>query len=129
MALPEKTHLLLLAEVGFPPEQHRLRVGIDEGRPGWVLRHGRPLLLANTDEDPQFTQILSRARMGSAILAPLRWRGETLGLLVAASQARNTYSQLDLDALITFADLGSALFVAHRGPSHLAELAADAGAR
>lgn len=116
---PDARHNLLLAEVGFPPEQHRLRIEIGLGHPGWVVRHRKPLLLANTDLDVEFKQILKTARMGSALYAPMLWKGELLGQLVLASQARYTYAETDLDVLVTFAEVATALWIAHDGPSFL----------
>lgn len=116
---PDASHNLLLAEVGFPPEQHRLRIEIGLGHPGWVVRHRTPLLLANTDLDVEFKQILKTARMGSALYAPMLWKGELLGQLVLASQARYTYTETDLDVLVTFAAVATALWIAHDGPSFL----------
>lgn len=116
-------HNLLVAEVGFPPEQHRLRTDISLGHPGWVVKHRKPLLLANTDLDPEFKQILKTARMGSALYAPMIWKGDFLGQVVVASQARNTYGQVDLDILVTFAKVATALWIAHDGPAFLRSLA------
>jgi hypothetical protein len=119
---PDQRFNLLVAEVGFPPEQHRLRIDVDLGHPGWVVRHRNPLLLANTDLDPEFKQILKTARMGSAVYAPMTWRGTLLGQLVLASQARNTYRQIDLDVLIAYAEVATALWIAHDGPAFLQRL-------
>jgi hypothetical protein len=113
---------LLVAEVGFPPEQHRLRIDIGLAHPGWVFQHRKPLLLANTDLDADFKQILKTARMGSALYAPMLWKGELLGQLVLASQARYTYGQVDLDVLVTFAEVAAALWIAHDGPGFLRRL-------
>ena len=112
----------LVAEVGFPPEQHRLRIDAGLAHPGWVVKHRRPLLLANTDLDAAFQQILKTARMGSAMYAPMLWRGDFLGQLVLASQARNTYAEIDLDILVTFAETATAAWCAHGGPAWLATL-------
>ena len=40
----DRQHNLLVAEHGFPPEQHRLRIPFDLGHPGWVAQHQRPAL-------------------------------------------------------------------------------------
>ena len=122
LVTPDERHNLLVAEVGFPPEQHRLRIDIGLGHPGWVVKHRRPLLLANTDEDPEFKQILKTARMGSAIYAPMIWKGHFLGQLVAASQARHTYRKADLDILVAYAEVATALWRAHDGPTFLRTL-------
>lgn len=119
MVTPDGRSNLLVAEVGFPPEQHRLKIDIGLGHPGWVVTHRTPLILANTDLDRDFKQILKTSRMGSALYAPMRWRGEMLGQLVCASQARDTYRQADLDVLVALADTATALWIAHGGPAFM----------
>ena len=123
MLTPDRRHNLLVADVGFPPEQHRLRIDVELGHPGWVVRQRAPLILANTDLDPNFKQILKTARMGSALYAPMIWKGELLGQIVCASQARHTYEQTDLDVLVAFAETGTALWLAHDGPAFLSRIA------
>ncbi len=123
LVTPDGAHNLLVAEHGFPPEQHRLRIPVDLGHPGRVVEHGRPLILANTDDDPDFRQILKTARMGSALYGPMLWRGRMLGQLVTASQARNTYDPTDLQILVCFAHVAAAVLVAHGGPASLGSIA------
>ncbi|MCP5153036.1 MAG: hypothetical protein H6983_02645 [Ectothiorhodospiraceae bacterium] len=106
-------HHLLVAEQGFPPEQHRLRIPADLGHPGQVRRERAPLLLANTDEHADFRQILKTARMGSAAYAPLLWQGRYLGQIVNAAQARHTMGPGDLQRVIIAAATAAALHVAH----------------
>jgi hypothetical protein len=113
----DRRHNVLVAEVGFPPDQHRLRIDVELGHPGFMVKHQRPLLLANTDLDTEFRQILKTARMGSVVFAPMRFKREFLGSLVLASQARHTYGEDDLEALVAFTGLASAVFCAHDGPA------------
>jgi hypothetical protein len=113
---------VLVAEHGFPAEQHRLRIPSDLAHPGWVVKHRKPLLLANTDEDSGFKQILKTARMGSAMYSPLLWREEFFGLLITASQARNTYDVRDHAIHQTFAMAASAIYVVQGGPAFSAAL-------
>lgn len=120
---PDGEHNLLVAEHGFPPEQHRLRIPVDLAHPGWVVEHQKPLVLANTDDDPGFRQILKTARMGSALYGPMFWRGRMLGQLVTASQARHTYSVADLEVLVCFAHVAAALYMAQGGPEFLRSVA------
>ena len=54
LIIPDRQHHLLVAEHGFPPEQHRLRIPLDLSHPGWVAQPQCPLVLANTDEAPDF---------------------------------------------------------------------------
>lgn len=122
-AAPARDHLILIAEHDFPPEQHRLRISMRDSRPGYVVRTGEAVVLPNTDQDTMFRQILSTARMGSALYAPVVWRGTVLGMFNVAAQARNTYDRGDLDLLLHFADLAAAVWVAQGGPDFLARLA------
>lgn len=110
---------ILVAEHGFPPEQHRLRIPIDTGHPGWVYQHQCPLILANTDTHADFKQILKTARMGSALYGPMLWQGQMIGQLISAAQARHTFEPADLDILMAFAHLASALYNAHGGTAFL----------
>jgi hypothetical protein len=119
---PPRQHHLLVAEHGFPPEQHRLRIPLDLGHPGWGAQHQRPLVLANTDEAPDFRQILKTAHMGSALFGPMAWRGQMLGQILTAAQARHTYGPIDLDIFMGFAHVAAAVYVAHGGPEWLRTL-------
>ena len=121
---PGGEDMLLVAETGWPAEQHRLVIEIGEGKPGWVLANKTPLLLPNTDEEPAFTQILSSARMGSSMYAPLLWRGSALGLITVASQARHTYRVIDLPLVEMAAAHAASLWVAMGGAQYLAGLEA-----
>lgn len=122
LVTPEADSHLLIAEHGFPPEQHRLQIPIDTGHPGWVYQHRRPLILANTDAHADFKQILKTSRMGSALYGPMFWRGQMMGQLLLAAQARHTFEQADLDILVTFAHLASTLYAAHDGAAWLRSL-------
>ena len=121
---PARDGMLLFAEHGWPEDQHRLTIALDNGRPGWVAANGQPLVLPNTDEDRVFTQILSSARMGSSMYAPLTWQGRTLGLITIASQARGTYAAGDVPGLVALAGIATMAWIAHGGPALLAREAA-----
>jgi hypothetical protein len=120
---PDRRENLLVAEVGFPSEQHRLRIPSDLGHPGWMVKHKRPLLIENTDDNRDFRQILKTARMGSVMFAPMFVRDAYVGQFILASQARHTYAQADLDILLAFAEAASAQWRAHDGAVWLATLA------
>lgn len=122
LVTPDRDRHLLVAEHGFPPEQHRLSFPLDLGHPGWVIRNRRPLVIPNTDENADFKQILKTARMGSAMYAPLFWRGEIVGQLITAAQARNSFSQADLDLLTYAGHFCAALYMAMDGPALLRKL-------
>jgi hypothetical protein len=65
----DRQHNLLVAEHGFPPEQHRLRIPLDFGPPGWVVQHQRPRIIANTSDKYSKRRTWARRSMG-------RWSGE-----------------------------------------------------
>src|SRR5262245_50320340 len=95
-AAPRRDHLVLLAEPGYPPEQRRARIDINDSRPGYTVRTGEPVALPNTDEDHLFRQILSTARVGSTLYLPVVWGQEVIGMFNCAAQARYTYDETDI---------------------------------
>jgi len=122
MVSPDETSHFLIAEWGFPPDQHRLHFPLDTGHPGWVWKNRKGLILENTDHHADFKQILKTARMGSAIYAPLTWEGRFLGHLICAAQARNTYIQNDLDRLGCLAAAAASIYIAKGGLAMLDQL-------
>jgi signal transduction protein with GAF and PtsI domain len=121
---PSRDSMVLLAEEGWPADQHRLVIDIAEGRPGWVIRNRRSMVLPNTDDDGVFTQIIRTQRMGSSMYAPLMWKGEPLGLVSIAKQARHTFSSAYIPALEALASIAALAWVAHGGAALLHEFAA-----
>ncbi|MBL8385366.1 MAG: hypothetical protein JNM90_19950 [Burkholderiales bacterium] len=117
---PDTRHHMLVGNTGFPPEQERLLVPIDGGHPGWVYANRSKLLLENTDEHTGFRQYLKTARMGSAVLAPLIWRGVFHGQLFMAAQARRTMRARDLALLVAMSKVATGAWIAHGGPAWLA---------
>jgi hypothetical protein len=118
---PDARYHMLVGNVNFPPEQERLMVPIDGGHPGWVYANRSKLLLENTDEHGTFRQYLKSSRMGSAIFAPIIWRGEFLGQLIMAAQARWTMRQEDLAVLVACSRVAAGVWVAQGGPAWLRE--------
>jgi hypothetical protein len=122
MVSPDRTSHFLIAEWGFPPEQHRLHYPLDTGHPGWVWKNEQALILENTDDHADFKQILKSARMGSALYSPMIWRGGFIGHMICAAQARNTYRPSDLLRLRTLAAMATGLYMAKAGPAMLDRL-------
>lgn len=116
---PDRGYHMLVGNVNFPSEQERLMVPIDGGHPGWVYAHRSKLILKNTDEHGEFRQYLKSSRMGSTIFAPLIWKGEFLGQIVMAAQARYTMRDVDLDVLVACSRVAAGIWVAHGGPAWL----------
>ena len=129
---PDGKFNLLVAPVNFGPAQRHMKIDITLGHPGSVVKNKQPLLLANTDTHKSFVKILETFRAGSAVFAPLIWGRDAVGVIICASQARNTFSEADLEVHVAFSHLAAALWMAHRGPVYLDKLLAevsDSGAR
>ncbi len=120
--LPAVRQNILVANYGFPEEQHRLRIPDNLGHPGWVTQNKKALLLENTDEHEDFKQILKTARMGSAMYSPMIWQGCFFGQLITASQARYTYGPHDHAIHRTFANASAAVFDSMNGLDFLKKL-------
>ena len=117
--IPERKESCLVAEQGFPVEQHRLCIPDDVGHPGWVVKHKKPLLLSNTDEHSDFKQILKSARMGSAMYSPMFSSGTFIGQFITASQARQTYRIQDHEIHQVYTSCANLVFNALNGSSIL----------
>lgn len=119
---PDRKSNLLVAPVNFGPTQRHMKIDIELGHPGHVVKTRQPMLLANTDTHKSFVKILDTFRAGSAVFAPLVWSGDALGVIVCASQACNTMSEVDLEVHVAFSHLAAALWIAHGGPAYLKAL-------
>lgn len=100
---PDRRHNVLAANQGFPPEQRRLSIPITWNHPGRVVATERTLLLENTDDHEDFRQFLKTGRMGSSLYAPIFTGNGMIGQIVAAAQARWTYSPDDIPPLLNLA--------------------------
>lgn len=120
MVTPDRAKLMLVGNIGFPVDQKRLLVPIDGGNPGQVIATGAPLLLEDTTTRQDFRQYLSTSRMSSAIYAPLDASGRTIGLIIMAAQARWTFGQADLNALVALAPVATAAWLRLQGADWLA---------
>ena len=76
--IPQRKESCLVAEQGFPAEQHRLRIRDDVGHPGWVTKHKKPLLLSNTDNIPTSNKFLSLQEWGRQCIVPCSQMGVLL---------------------------------------------------
>jgi hypothetical protein len=117
---PDRQWHMLVGSLGFPRDQQRLMVPLDGGHPGRVYATRSKLLLRNTDEHGGFRQYLKTSRMGSTVFAPMIWRGEFLGQLIMAAQARGTMREVDLAVLVACARIATGAWVAQGGPGWLA---------
>lgn len=125
MISPDRRQNVFIAQSGFPAEQHHMKIDIDRGHPGRVVREQQPLLLANTDDHADFQQILKTSRMGSSLYVPMFWQGAMFGQLISGSQARYSYREIDLELMCRFADVAALLWHAHGGPAELPTIIAS----
>ena len=116
---PDRKYNLLVAPVNFGPTQRHMKIDLELGHPGHVVRTRQPMLLANTDTHKSFVKILETFRAGSAVFAPLMWGADALGVIICASQARNTFDESDLAVHVAFSHLAAAQWMAHAGPAWL----------
>ena len=125
LVAPSRDHLVLTAENGYPPEQHRARIAVTDSNPGLVVGTGKPKIVPNTDEDPNFRQILSTVRVGSSCYLPVIWQGRVLGMFNVAAEARYALSEIDMRMGLLFANLSAATWMALDGPRFLEKLVAS----
>ena len=79
---------------------------VQRGLAGWVLRHRRPALVANTREDARWLACPWEQEAGaarSAICVPLSLHDRTIGVLTLAHAAPSQFTQVDLEQLARMA--------------------------
>lgn len=113
---PDRRHNVLVANQGFPSEQRRLSIPIAWNNPGQVVARERFVLLENTDEHSEFRQFLKTSKMGSSLYMPIFAGGAMIGQIVAAAQARWTYSKADIAPMSALAGLASLVWDKTGGP-------------
>ena len=95
----EKTHLFIVADRGLNDEERETQLSVSEGVQARALSTGLSLMIADTEDEPDFADFSERAHARSAIYVPIRSREETYGLIVVTSMQRNAYAPNDLRLL------------------------------
>jgi len=72
------------------------------GITGWVAYHGKSYKMDDSNEDPFYIEGVTGAR--SSLTVPLLCRGEVIGTLNVESLQPNSFDDIDLQLLETFAD-------------------------
>ncbi len=121
---PQRDHMILHADHGFPASQRHARISTADSRPGHTVKTGVPAVVPNTDVDPIFRQILASGRVGCSVYVPMIWGTEVIGMFNTAAQARYMYDETDLRMQVLFANLAAATWMARGGPDHIARLVA-----
>ena len=95
----ERTHLFIAADRGLNDEDREIQLAPDGRVTERVLESGKPVLIANTEDEPDFEEITTHVRTRSAMIAPIRSRDENLGLVVVSSAQPDAYTPGDLKML------------------------------
>jgi HD-GYP domain-containing protein (c-di-GMP phosphodiesterase class II) len=99
----EKGSLNLAASYGLSEGESNLVIPADFGMAGKVLKTREAILLANTDQEPDYRQLLESQRIRSAIFAPLKWREEVYGVIFAGNQQKESLNENDCNLLSALA--------------------------
>ncbi len=87
-----------------------LRLPMNQGLSGWVIKHCKPALVTNTNQDPRFHD-LGDQRTGhpteAMICAPMQFKGEALGTIQAINPSDGIFTDQDLDLLVNLANIAS----------------------
>ncbi len=95
------------AGVGLPMEEEReLVIPVGESFSGQVVATGKPLVVADTREDPRlrYPQHPTRRGLISYLGLPVKLGDRVLGVLVFNTQSPRTYSKTEIAYLSAFAD-------------------------
>jgi hypothetical protein len=82
----EGENLVVAASSGVSESEATLSIGADYGMAGRVLKTREPLLVADTDKEQAYRQLLESSRIRSAIYTPMKWREENYGVVFAGNQ-------------------------------------------
>ena len=119
---PNREHFTFMGQQNFPAHQKHQQVPASTGHLAVILENEEPLRIDDLHSDPKFVQVLSSAAMGSLLTHPMKWRGEMIGFIFVAAQARGMYRQIDASILASFADVATAAWVALQGPERITEI-------
>jgi|GEM_PF-1038904 signal transduction histidine kinase len=89
-------------------EQKQIEIKMGEGFIGWVGKTGEPFIASDITKDPRFATFpKAKKKVASAIAAPIKIGGRTVGVISCASSTRKRFSTDDLDLLISVASLSA----------------------
>ena len=91
-ASPGKIATTHPATIGFPNDT--VMIPIENSAPGWVIHHGRPLLLPNNTESNPYHEL--RQDTHSAMYVPVMLDDKVMAVLCAESPRLNAFGESDL---------------------------------
>jgi NtrC-family two-component system sensor histidine kinase KinB len=108
MISPDRKTLTIKGATGHVAGQVlEIQLKVGEGVVGWVAEHGEALIVPDARSDPRFNPDVDRVtgfETRSIACAPIRYRGEVIGVLQALNPVEGTFGQ---DALFVLNGIGS----------------------
>ncbi|MGC9356667.1 MAG: GAF domain-containing protein [Anaerolineae bacterium] len=100
--------LVFAASVGPESEQLKgVRMPLEAGIVGWVVREMQPVLVSDAQNDPRFYQQVDEItgmETHSMVAVPLVCRGDILGVVEAINVGESEFDEEDVDLLNSLAD-------------------------
>jgi HD-GYP domain-containing protein (c-di-GMP phosphodiesterase class II) len=88
-------------------EVKKVRLKSSEGVAGWVVKHGRPLVILDCDKDPRWSKRVDRVSKfvtRDMICVPVNVKGKTIGALQTINRRTGHYTEEDRDLLMFLAN-------------------------
>src|SRR5437870_5859248 len=99
--------VFVMAQGSVSDKLKMVRLKPGEGIAGWVVQHGKPLLVNDVERDPRFTSKIDKMtgfRTKAILAVPLQDHGRTIGVLEVLNPRKDRrFSQEDLELLSAFA--------------------------
>jgi len=102
----EQSVVILAASNADSTKRQPTRFALGEGIAGWVVAHGKSVLINDVSTDPRFLP-LNGDPIASIISVPLIAGGRALGALTATSPEPNAFTEEHRQLLSAFADQGA----------------------
>jgi signal transduction histidine kinase len=111
-------------------EVEKITVAFDEGVPGWVVQHERPLIINDAKQDSRVHNLVLDAGVHAVLAVPLITRRQTVGVLnLFCYEAPNAFDDDALQLAQVFADQAAVFIENARLVDQLRRAAAELEAR
>jgi signal transduction histidine kinase len=108
----------------------KITFAFDEGVPGWVVQHERPLIINNASQDSRVHNLVLDAGVHAVLAVPLVTRRQTVGVLnLFCYEAPNAFDDEALRLAQVFADQAAVFIENARLVDQLRQAAAELEAR
>jgi len=99
--------VFVMAQGSVSDKLKMVRLEPGEGIAGWVVKHGKAVLVNDVEQDSRFTAKVDKAtgfRTRAILAVPLQDRGKTIGVIEVLNPHKdNQFDQEDLELLSAFA--------------------------